>query len=674
MRILSYYLSKIKRNPASYMILVLAAALAVTARLMAAVLCYFETSFPDILVFSLCPFLSIALFWLPNLSPTRSPLWLYRVVGFGVFIVMGYVRSVYYLMDEPYPSPHALGKWFLIWLRPVIIFLAALLLHRLFSYLASKGWKLFKVYRHFLAAVQPYFRTEKSQKALTVGRKIALCFGCALLTVSAVMLTATVFLRIHFPSMDIEAILFTIEFANDGYTPDMARKLIFYACIAAAAAILLSVRLVRLTRAESVTFIRPDRKPGFRLNAGYARIAVLVAVPVVSATSLFIETSTFSYISNLIHTSTIYEQHYVVPTDDLITFPEEKKNLIYIYLESFENTYTTPENGGLQDIDFMPELTDLANSNISFSNGDKLGGSTVYCSSVGYTMGATIAQTSGVVLMTPLGRMRNKMGELNCFLPSLRRLEDILHDNGYTQLFIEGSDSNFAAYNSYVGRYEDSSVFDLNSAIDEGLLPEHYFEMWGFEDCKMFAYSKQKIEKLAGSGKPFAVTMYTMDTHSFEEGYRCELCGNRFGNRFANSVSCTSRQVKDFIDWLKTKPYYDDTVIIITGDHIAEHVPEGLELEQEGYVRTPYNCFINAAKQPADSKNRQFSPMDMFPTTLSALGAEIKGDRLGLGTDLFSSAPTLCEELGTEELTSQVQLKSDYFNREFWKEAETPQN
>ncbi|MBR6102565.1 MAG: LTA synthase family protein [Ruminococcus sp.] len=508
---------------------------------------------------------------------------------------------------------------------------------------------------------------------MSTGRKIALCFGCVLLTLSAVMLTTTVFLRMHFPSMDIEAILFTVQFANEGYTPEMARKLIVYAVLAAALAVLLSIRLVRMTRAESVTFIRPDKVPSFRLNARYARIALLAAVPAISVISLCVETNTFSYINNLIHTSTIYEEHYVVPTSEIVTFPEEKKNLIYIYLESFENTYTTPENGGLQETDFMPELTELAKGNVSFSHCDKLGGSVGYCSSIKYTMGATIAQTSGVVLMTPLGKMRNKMNELKCFLPSLRRLEDILHDNGYTQLFIEGSNSNFAAYNRYVGRYEDSSVFDLHSAIDEGLLPEGYFEMWGFEDCKMFEYSKQKIEKLAESGKPFAVTMYTMDTHSYEEGYRCELCDDKFDSRFANAVNCTSRQVKDFIDWLKTKPYYEDTVIVITGDHIAEHVPEGLVLEQEGYTRTPYNCFINAAKQAVNPKNRQFSPMDMFPTTLSALGAEIKGDRLGLGTDLFSETPTLCEEMGTDEFITQVQQKSDYFNREFWKESETAQ-
>ena len=48
----------------------------------------------------------------------------------------------------------------------------------------------------------------------------------------------------------------------------------------------------------------------------------------------------------------------------------------------------------------------------------------------------------------------------------------------------------------------------------------------------------------------------------------------------------------------------------------------------------------------------------MFPSTLSALGVEIEGDRLGIGTDLFSGTPTLCEKLGEEEY--KVQLERSY--------------
>lgn len=667
MRLFSLYMKSIRRNPRGHILFTLAASLAVTVRLMHMVLTFFSVSAAEFAVYALCPFLSLTLFWLPAAAPVRSPLWLYRLIGIYVFVNTGYTKSVSYMRTEFSEGPHELLKWFMIWLKPLCICAGILLAHRLISFLAEKGFKPAKLYRTVLICVQPIFSTEKSDEKPSRVKKLLLVIGCVLMAISALLLTATVFLHIHFPSMDIEAIMFTVQFANDGYTPEMAHKLILYACIAVIAAVLLCIRLVRMSRAQRLNFRCPDKKGGLTANAKYTRIAAWAVIPVFSVTALFWETGTFSYIYNQMHTSQLYEQYYVAPSSENVIFPEKKKNLIYLYLESIENSFAAPENGGLQNYDLMPELTKLAKDNINFSHTDKLGGSIVRAPSIAYTMGATIAQTSGVVLMTPLGKMRNNMGELNSFLPSLTRLEDLLHDNGYEQLFIEGSDSNFAAYNSYVGRYEDSNVFDLNSARDEGLIPKDYFKMWGFEDRKMFEFSKLKIDELAKGSKPFAVTMYTMDTHSFEEGYRCALCDKSVGNNYAAAVGCTSRQVDEFIRWLKTKPYWEDTVVIITGDHIAEHFPKGIEFEEDGYERSPYNCFINAQKSPENAKNRIFAPMDMFPTTLSALGAQIKGDRLGLGTDLFSGRQTLAEEIGRDKLTEQIQQNSDYFNKEFWK-------
>ena len=668
MNILSFYIKSIKRNGKAHIIFTLAASLLVTVRVMMPVMTFLDVSAAEFAVYSLCPLLSLTLFWLPCASPIRSPLWLYRVGGIYLFVNMGYSKVADYLCSQNYEGPHQLYRWLMIWFKPLYICAAVLAGHRLLSWLAAKGYKPFGLYRLVLLTVQPAFSAEKSEKPMSSSKKVLLVFGCVLMSLSALLLTATAFLHLHFPSMDIEAIIFTVQFANDGYTPDMARKLILYACIAAALAVMLCIRLVRMTQSDKLHFDSPDKKPCITSGSKATRIAVWIVIPVFSVTALFLETGTFSYIKNRMSTSHLYEDHYVKPDSDNITFPGKKKNLIYIYLESFENSYSTTENGGLQDQDMMPQLTKLANENLNFSHNDKLGGSIVRAPSIAYTMGATIAQTSGVVLMTPLGKMRNSMGDLQSFLPSLRRLEDVLHDNGYEQLYIEGSDSNFAAYNSYVGRYPDSNIFDLNSAKKEGLLPEEYYRMWGFEDKKLFEFSKQKIDELAKGSKPFAMTMYTMDTHSFEEGYRCELCDDKISNRFAAAVDCVSRQTEDFINWLKNKPYFDDTVIVITGDHIAEHVPDGIELEKDGYERSPYNCFINAQKTPDNAKNRVFSPMDMFPTTLSAMGADIKGGRLGLGTDLFSDKKTLAEEIGREEFTEQIQQNSEYFNKEFWKE------
>ena len=73
-------------------------------------------------------------------------------------------------------------------------------------------------------------------------------------------------------------------------------------------------------------------------------------------------------------------------------------------------------------------------------------------------------------------------------------------------------------------------------------------------------------------------------------------------------------------------------------------------------------------------KNRVFTSLDIFPTTLAAMGFEIEGDRLGLGTNLFSSRPTLCEEYGEGKagydiFDEEVKKNSDYYRENFIKKS-----
>ena len=57
--------------------------------------------------------------------------------------------------------------------------------------------------------------------------------------------------------------------------------------------------------------------------------------------------------------------------------------------------------------------------------------------------------------------------------------------------------------------------------------------------------------------------------------------------------------------------------------------------------------------------------MDMFPTTLAAMGVDIKGERLGLGTNLFSTKKTLIEEKGLKKVDKALSAKSKFYNNQF---------
>lgn len=52
------------------------------------------------------------------------------------------------------------------------------------------------------------------------------------------------------------------------------------------------------------------------------------------------------YVSRRVQKTTIYEDYYVKPTSEVISLEGEKKNIIYVYLESMETTYASAEDGG----------------------------------------------------------------------------------------------------------------------------------------------------------------------------------------------------------------------------------------------------------------------------------------------------------------------------------------
>ena len=79
----------------------------------------------------------------------------------------------------------------------------------------------------------------------------------------------------------------------------------------------------------------------------------------------------------------------------------------------------------------------------------------------------------------------------------------------------------------------------------------------------------------------------------------------------------------------------------------------------ERYV---YNCIINPRNNIGKQKGRVITALDTYPTVVSALGGNIKGDKLGLGVNLFSNEKTLAEKYGLEKLDKELRKKSIFYN------------
>ena len=119
------------------------------------------------------------------------------------------------------------------------------------------------------------------------------------------------------------------------------------------------------------------------------------------------------------------------------------------------------------------------------------------------------------------------------------------------------------------------------------------------------------------------------------------------------------------MQWLLAQPFAENTTIVISGDHRTMDNNYMEEFVDEEYVRTQYNCFINSAVKPVNTQNRGIAPFDLFPSTLAAMGCRISGDKLALGTNLFSDQPTLMETLGSlEALNQELAYKSLFYEEE----------
>ena len=370
-----------------------------------------------------------------------------------------------------------------------------------------------------------------------------------------------------------------------------------------------------------------------------------------------------AFIYNAIVDSDFIETHYVDPDKTELVFPEEKRNLIYIFLESMETTYQDPSVGGKITEDFIPELTQLANENVSFTGAGGKGGALSYVGTR-WTAAALFAQTSGVVIKVPLNF--DIYGSDGTYMPGIATLGDVLEKEGYQQTILLGSDAGFAARDAYFTEHGNYKIIDVYSLIEEGKLPEGYWEWWGFEDHKLFDFAKEELLRLAATGQPFNFTTLTADTH-FPDGYVCDRCPDVHEEQYANVLSCSSTQVYEFIEWCKQQSFYENTTIVLAGDHLTMD-PNFLEGIDENYVRTTYNCIINSAVEPVKESDRQFATFDMFPTTLAAMGVTIPGNRLGLGVNLFSDVATLTEQYGYERIERELQKSSAFYIEQFYED------
>ncbi len=365
---------------------------------------------------------------------------------------------------------------------------------------------------------------------------------------------------------------------------------------------------------------------------------------------------TIEYLKNHNIDSKFIEENYVDPKDVNIEFPKKLRNLVVIYIESMESSFTSTKEGGLFENNYIPKLNKLAKENISFSNSENLGGtSPIY--GTGWTTAGLVSTIAGIPIKSPF--VNDAINDNPFTYPKITSLAEILEDQGYKEKLILGSEASFGGINDFFQNHGNFEIFDVKTARETGFLTKENESAWGINDKDLFEYAKKDLTEISESKEPFYYNIITIDTHA-PNGNVTSECPISYKNDYANAVNCSDLHVSEFISWLTKQEFYKNTTIVVMGDHLSMNGDFFNKVDSS--KRRIYNAFINSAVDTKNTKNREFYQMDYFPTILASLGVKIEGNRLAMGTNLFSDEKTLMEKYGYETVNSELSKYSKFYN------------
>ena len=336
------------------------------------------------------------------------------------------------------------------------------------------------------------------------------------------------------------------------------------------------------------------------------------------------------------------------PSDYAITADfkaQNKKNLVFVYLESVERTFLD------EDVfpGLMPRLAALERRAVTFTDMQQVFGTS-------WTIAGMVGSQCGVPLVTQGGG--NTMGAISRFLPNAVCLGDILKQDGYHLEYMGGADSTFAGKGNFYKSHGFARVQGLDELMN-GLSDPSYRSSWGLYDDSLFERAEKELLRLSEQSQPFGFFMLNLDTHT-PNGHISKSCNQvkyQSGElRYLNAVHCTDKVVADFIETLlENDSIYDDTIIVVATDHFAMRNSATDMLEQA--QRSNLFWIFDKDLKPA-TVARTGTTLDIGATVLSLL--DPKFAKLGFGRSLLQSN-SLAHQNGLSQFEEQLRDAYGYF-------------
>jgi phosphoglycerol transferase MdoB-like AlkP superfamily enzyme len=273
-----------------------------------------------------------------------------------------------------------------------------------------------------------------------------------------------------------------------------------------------------------------------------------------------------------------------------------RPNVLLIILESFTAKIIDPL-GGLEGI--TPNFNALAREGLLFTNfyssGDRTDKGLVSI------LSSYPAQPKTSIIKFP---------DKTQHLPFLSR---VLEKSGYTTSFVYGGDIGFANMKSYLTAAGFRHITDADD-FDEGLDQSK----WGVADEFVF---NQLLHACDSARQPFFKVMLTLSSHEpFEVPMKPVFAGNDERAKFLNACYYADQSLGAFIRLAKQRPWWENTLVIITADH-GHRFPDAEELKEKSRFHIPMLWLGGALTKTDSTINTLAGHTDISNTLLGQLSA-----------------------------------------------------
>jgi len=143
---------------------------------------------------------------------------------------------------------------------------------------------------------------------------------------------------------------------------------------------------------------------------------------------------------------------------------------------------------------------------------------------------------------------------------SLPSLPAVFKAKGYYNSFYYGGETEFANIKSYLLQQGFDRIIDHEDFADSVKNSK-----WGAHDHVVF---DRLMSDLDTQRAPFFTTLFTLSSHEpFEVPGKTVIQGQDVEHKFLNSLHYTDTSLGNFIQQARSKPWWDNTLIVILADH-----------------------------------------------------------------------------------------------------------